>query len=95
VKHFSRAVELNPRDARAFDYLALNLEPLGEVNRADRAYQKAFAVDRRGPFYDGFLDYNYGRFLAKRGDFAASKPTSTARLNWFRTCAPPGMNAPN
>jgi tetratricopeptide (TPR) repeat protein len=73
VKHFSRAVELNPRDARAFDYLALNLEPLGEINRADLAYKKAFAVDRRGPFYDGFLDYNYGRFLAKRGDFAASK----------------------
>jgi tetratricopeptide (TPR) repeat protein len=73
VKHFSRAVELNPRDARALDYLALNLEPLGEVNRAELAYKKAFAVNRSGPLYDGFLDYNYGRFLAKRGDLAASK----------------------
>ena len=73
VKHFSKAVELNPRDARAFDYLALNLEPLGEINRAELAYKKAFGINRRGPFYDGFLDYNYGRFLAKRGDFAASK----------------------
>jgi tetratricopeptide (TPR) repeat protein len=73
VEHFSKAVELNPRDARAFDYLALNLEPLGEINRAELAYKKAFGINRRGPFYDGFLDYNYGRFLAKRGDFAASK----------------------
>jgi tetratricopeptide (TPR) repeat protein len=73
VKHFSRAVELNPGDARAFDYLALNLEPLGEIDRAELAYKKAFAVNRRGLFYDGFLDYNYGRFLAKRGDYAASK----------------------
>jgi tetratricopeptide (TPR) repeat protein len=73
VKHFSKAVELNPRDARAFDYLALNLEPLGEINRAELAYKKAFGINRRGPFYDGFLDYNYGRFLEKRGDFAASK----------------------
>jgi tetratricopeptide (TPR) repeat protein len=73
VKHFSKAVELNPRDARAFDYLALNLEPLGEINRAELAYKKAFAVNRPGHFYDGFLDYNYGRFLAKRGDLAASK----------------------
>jgi tetratricopeptide (TPR) repeat protein len=73
VKHFRRAVELNPRDARAFDYLALNLEPLGEVNLAELAYKKALKVNQRGPFYDGFLDYNYGRFLNKRGDFAASK----------------------
>jgi tetratricopeptide (TPR) repeat protein len=73
VKHFSKAVELNPRDARAFDYLALNLEPLGEINRAELAYKKAFVLNRRGPFYDGFLDYNYGRFLAKLGDLAASK----------------------
>jgi tetratricopeptide (TPR) repeat protein len=73
VKHFSKAVELNPRDARAFDYLALNLEPLGEIGRAELAYKKAFAVNRPGLFYDGFLDYNYGRFLAKRADLAASK----------------------
>jgi tetratricopeptide (TPR) repeat protein len=73
VKHFSRAVDLNPHDARAFDYLALNLEPLGEINRAELAYKKAFSANRSGLFYDGFLDYNYGRFLAKRGDFAASK----------------------
>jgi tetratricopeptide (TPR) repeat protein len=73
VKHFSRAVELNPRDARAFDYLALNLEPLGEIGPAEVAYKKGSAVNQPGPFYDGFLDYNYGRFLAKRGDLAASK----------------------
>jgi tetratricopeptide (TPR) repeat protein len=73
VKHFSRAVELNPRDARAFDYLALNLEPLGEIGPAEVAYKKGCAVNQPGPFYDGFLDYNYGRFLAKRGDLAASK----------------------
>jgi tetratricopeptide (TPR) repeat protein len=73
VKHFSRVVELNPRDARAFDYLALNLEPLDEVARAETAYKKAIAVNQRGPFYDGFIDYNYGRFLAKRGNFAGSK----------------------
>lgn len=73
VKHFSKAVELNPRDARAFDYLALNLEPLGEISRAEVSYKKGFGVNRPGLFYDGFLDYNYGRFLAKRGDFVASK----------------------
>lgn len=73
VKHFTKAVELNPRDARAFDYLALNLEPLGEVDRAEAAYKNACEVNRPGLFYDGFLDYNYGRFLMKRSNFAASK----------------------
>jgi tetratricopeptide (TPR) repeat protein len=73
VKHFSKVVELNPRDGRAFDYLALNLEPLGEISRAGIAYKKASTVNQPGPFHDGFIDYNYGRFLAKRGDFQAGK----------------------
>jgi tetratricopeptide (TPR) repeat protein len=73
VEHFQKAVDLNPVDARAWDYLALNLEPLGEVDRADAAYKKGLEVDQRGPFYDGFLDYNYGRFLIKRGDLPGSK----------------------
>jgi len=73
VPHFQRVVEMNPRDARAWDYLALNLEPLGEIERAEAAYKKGMEVDQRGPFYDAFLDYNYGRFLTKRGDFASAK----------------------
>jgi len=73
VEHFQNAAEANPSDARAWDYLALNLEPLGEVDRADAAYKKGLEINQRGPFYDGFLDYNYGRFLMKRGDPAGSK----------------------
>jgi tetratricopeptide (TPR) repeat protein len=73
ITHFQRAVDLNPRDARAMDYLALNLELLGEVNRAEAVYKRALAVDQKGPFFDAFLDYNYGRFLMKGGDFVTSK----------------------
>jgi Flp pilus assembly protein TadD len=73
VEHFQKAVDLNPSDARAWDYLALNLEALGEIERADASYKKGLDVVQRGPFYDGFLDYNYGRFLMKRGDLAESK----------------------
>jgi tetratricopeptide (TPR) repeat protein len=73
AQHFQKAVDLNPRDARAWDYLALSLEPLGETSAAQSAYQKAGGVDQQGPFFDAFLDYNYGRFLMKRGDLTASK----------------------
>jgi tetratricopeptide (TPR) repeat protein len=73
VKHFRRAAELNPRDGRAWDYLALNLEPLGEVDHAEHAYQKGLEVNQPGRYFDAFLDYNYGRFLAKRNELAASK----------------------
>ena len=73
VQHFEKVVETDPRDARAWDYLALDLEPLGEVERADLAYRKGLAVNRPGPHYDAFLDYNYGRFLMKRNDLTASK----------------------
>ncbi len=73
VPHFQKAVTVNPADARAWDYLALNLEPLGEIDRADEAYRKGLQVNRNGPYFDAFLDYNYGRFLMKRNDLAASK----------------------
>ncbi len=73
VKHFQKVVDLDPGYPPAWDYLALNLEPLGEVERADAAYKKALAVNQDGPHFDAFLDYNYGRFLAKRDQLLESK----------------------
>ena len=73
VKHFRKAATLNPADARAWDYLALNLEPAGDLDGADLAYHKGLQANQPGKYHDAFLDYNYGRFLAKRNDFAASK----------------------
>jgi len=73
VAHFQRVVDLDPDYASAWDYLALNLEPLGEVDRADAAYKQGLKVNREGEFFDAFLDYNYGRFLAKRNQLAESK----------------------
>ena len=73
VEHFRRAAMLNPQDARAWDYLALNLEPTGDPDGSDQAYQKGLRVNQAGRYHDAFLDYNYGRFLAKRNDLAASK----------------------
>jgi tetratricopeptide (TPR) repeat protein len=73
VKHFQKVVDLDPGYAPAWDYLALNLEPLGEVDRADAAYKKGLAVNQDGPHFDAFLDYNYGRFLAKRNQLVESK----------------------
>jgi len=73
VQHFRKAATLNPRDSRAWDYLALNLEPMGALAGAEQAYKKGLQVNQPGRFYDAFLDYNYGRFLEKRNDLAASK----------------------
>jgi tetratricopeptide (TPR) repeat protein len=73
VKHFRKAAALNPRDGRTWDYLALNLEPLGEVDAAEQAYRKGLEVNQPGRYFDAFLDYNYGRFLAKRNELAPSK----------------------
>jgi len=73
VQHFRKAASLNPRDSRAWDYLALNLEPMGDLDGAEQAYRKGLEVNQPGRYYDAFLDYNYGRFLAKRNDLATSK----------------------
>jgi tetratricopeptide (TPR) repeat protein len=73
VRHFQKAVDLGPGNASAWDYLALNLEPLGELDRADAAYRRGLEVNHEGQQFDAFLDYNYGRFLAKRNHLADSK----------------------
>jgi tetratricopeptide (TPR) repeat protein len=73
VKHFQKVVDLDPGYASAWDYLALNLEPLGELDRADAAYRRGLQVNHEGQQFDAFLDYNYGRFLAKRNRLAESK----------------------
>ncbi len=91
VQHFQQVVETDPLDARAWDYLALDLEPLGEIERADLAYRKGLAANRSGPHFDAFLDYNYGRFLMKRNDLIASKQhldravelTPDVRAPWY------------
>ena len=64
VAEFVKVTELRPHDARAYDYLALNLEPLGEIRKAEAAYQKALLINQ-GTMADPFLDYNYGRLLLK------------------------------
>ena len=73
VQHFEKAVETDPEDARAWDYLALNVELVGDLDGAELAYQKGLQVNQAGRYHDAFLDYNYGRFLAKRNDLSGSK----------------------
>jgi protein O-GlcNAc transferase len=73
VAQFERVIALRPLDARAYDYLALGLEGLGEAERAEAAYRAALAVND-GPFADVLLDYNYGRFLLKLGRLEESRP---------------------
>lgn len=65
VVAFRRVVALRPDDARAWDYMALHLEALGQVEQAEAAYRQGLAVNR-GRFADPYLDYNFGRLLAKR-----------------------------
>ncbi len=62
---FEKVATLRPVDARALDYLALSREALGQAEPAEAAYRSALSVNE-GPFFDSFLDYNYGRFLLKQ-----------------------------
>ena len=64
VQQFEKAVKLKPDDPRGYDYLALNLERVGETAKAETAYHQGLRVNK-GPLFDGFLDYNYGRLLLK------------------------------
>jgi tetratricopeptide (TPR) repeat protein len=63
---FERATALRPADPRILDYLALAYEAVGEGEKAEAAFGKAIQANQEGPFFDRYLDYNYGRFLLKR-----------------------------
>ncbi len=69
TEQFEKVIQLSPQDPNAYDFLALSLEPLGEFEKAERAYRKALQVNR-GPRFDAYLYYNYGRFLMKLNRFA-------------------------
>jgi tetratricopeptide (TPR) repeat protein len=91
VERFRAVVKLNPHDSRAWDYLALNLEALGDLDGADQAYRKGLEENRPGRYHDSFLDYNYGRLLAKRNNLVASREhlnravelTPQVRAAWY------------
>ena len=72
VATFEKVIALNPKNPRAYDYLALNLEPLGEIEKTEAAYKDGLRVNE-GPLFDAFLDYNYGRFLMKQDRLTESK----------------------
>jgi tetratricopeptide (TPR) repeat protein len=70
---FQKAVDVDPQFSGAWDYLALSLEALGKIDQAESAYRKGLAVNHEGPTMDAFLDYNYGRFLARQNQLNESK----------------------
>ena len=72
VEQFRISVALRPLDPRAYDYLGLNLEALGETQEAATIYKRGLVVNK-GPLFDYFLDYNYGRFLLKERKLQESK----------------------
>lgn len=72
AREFEKVVALRPTDARAYDFLALSLEALGDAEGAERAYRSGLKVND-GPFFDVLLDYNYGRFLLKQNRLEESR----------------------
>ena len=72
VAHFQKVVQIDPKNPRAWDYLGLNLEPLGEVARAEEAFRRGLAVNE-GPLFDSYLEFNYGRLLLKLNRLNDSK----------------------
>ena len=72
VEQFRISVALDPLDPRAYDYLGLNLEALGEIQEAATIFKRGLIVNK-GPLFDYFLDYNYGRFLLKERKLQESK----------------------
>src|SRR5260370_15266829 len=65
VEQFRISVSLHPLHPRAYDYLGLNLEALGETQGAATIYKKGLVVNK-GPLFDYFLAYNYVPVLSTR-----------------------------
>jgi len=72
LREFEAVTALTASDARAYDYMALNWEQLGDTIRAAKAFQRGLACNS-GPLSDSFLDFNYGRFLLKQDRLQESR----------------------
>ncbi len=72
VEQFERTVALRSKDPRAYDYLALNLEALGDAEKAAVVFKTGLTFNKE-PLFDYFLDYNYGRLLLKQHELRESK----------------------
>jgi tetratricopeptide (TPR) repeat protein len=81
-----------PLDSRAYDYLGLNLEALGETQEAAKIYKRGLVVNK-GPLFDYFLDYNYGRFLLKERRLQESKVPLIAPVRSRRRRGPSTTSA--
>ncbi len=72
VVNFRKVVARDAGNPTAWQYLALNLEQLGQPDQAEAAYQHGLAVNRE-PRVDPFLPYNYGKLLLNRNRLAESE----------------------
>ena len=72
VRAFRKVIALDTSNSSAWDYLALNLEAIGQPEQAEAAFKKGLAVNQ-SPREDPFLDYNYGRLLMKQNRLTESK----------------------
>ena len=70
---YQSILSFKPDSAIAYSGAAGVMQDQGRPERATAAYRKALEVNQPGFHFDAFLDYNYGRFLAKRSDLQASK----------------------
>jgi len=71
IGQFNKVIAREPANPQACDCVALDLDPMSQIERADATYQRALKVNQDRN--DSFLDYNYGRFLMKRNRLAESK----------------------
>ena len=78
VAEFEKTVRLRPSDARALDYLALNLEPMGEIQRAGQP-TKGLAVNL-GTVCGCFPRLQLRRLLLKLDRLAESKEAFGPRV---------------
>lgn len=69
---FEKVIGINPLNAWAYDYLALNLERLGDSQNAGLTFQKGLEINQ-GEFFDNSLQYNYGSFLLRQNELSKAK----------------------
>jgi len=67
IARFQKAIELDPKFARAYDNLGLCYEGLGQYDEALRSYERAVELNREFPLRSGWPALNLGTLLARLG----------------------------
>jgi len=77
LRYADRAIKEDPQNPNSFNVMAIVLQQIGQVNKADENFRKALSISP----YEPYINSAYASFLCERKDFDRAKIHFTNSIN--------------